>query len=128
MDQSLPDTVRHLPSAESLERVRQLFRAGEIAEADKVCRQVLRTAPDDPEMLLSLAKFADERGERPRTILLLEQAVGTGRAPWEVYNLLCQLYRLDGRMDEARAAGRTALDLPGITAITPFNLACAHLE
>jgi tetratricopeptide (TPR) repeat protein len=128
MDQSVPDPVRHPLSSETLERVRHLVGLGQVAEADKLCRQVLRAVPDDPEILLSLAKFASEHGERPRATVLLEQAVRTGRASSEVYSFLCHLYRLDGWLEEARAAGRAALKLPGITASVPFNLALVHLQ
>jgi tetratricopeptide (TPR) repeat protein len=128
MDQSLPDTVRHTSSPEAQERVRQLIGSGQVAEADMMCRHVLRVVPDDPEMLLSLAKVADERGERPRAILLLEQSAGTGRASWEVYNLLCHLYRLDERPNEARVAGHAALGLPGVMPVAPLNLARVYLD
>jgi len=124
MNQSLPDS----PAAEAQERVRQLIGSGLLAEADKMCREVLGAVPDDPEMLLSLARFADQGGERPRAILLLEQALGMGGVSWEVYNLLCHLYRLDGRLDEARAAGHAALGQPGVTAVGPFNLAWVYQE
>jgi hypothetical protein len=128
MDQSVPDTLRHPPSSEMLERVRHLVELGEVAEADKLCRQVLRAVPDDPEIILSLASFASEHGERPRATVLLEQAVRTGRASSEIYSFLCHLYRLDGWMEEARTAGRAALKLPGITVSVPFNLALVHLQ
>jgi hypothetical protein len=128
MEQSLPDTVSHPSSSDTIERVRELVGLGELAEADKLCRQVLRAVPDDPEILLSLARFASEHGERPRATVLLEQAARTGRASSEAYSFLCHLYRLDGWMDEARAAGREALKLPGLTANVPFNLALVHLQ
>jgi tetratricopeptide (TPR) repeat protein len=125
MDQNVP---LQTPAPETLERIRQLIQSEQLAEADRVCRQVFRTGPDDVEILLSLARFASQNGEDQRATLLCEQAVATGRAGPGTYTFLCNLYRHDGRLEEALEMGRRALKLPGVAKGAPFILALVHRD
>jgi Tfp pilus assembly protein PilF len=128
MDHPIPDLARPAAIPEALERARQLVAAGQLDQADAVCRQALLTAPDHGEILHTLATIATQRGELARAIVFLERAVGARTASPDVYGLLCQLYRIDGRTDDARRAGQEALRRPGHSARTAFNLAMVHVE
>jgi tetratricopeptide (TPR) repeat protein len=128
MDQYVPHTTLQAPAPEALEHIRQLIQSKQLAEADRVCRQVFRTGPDDVEILLSLAAFATQNGEDQRATLLLEQGVATGQAGPGLYTFLCNLYRHDGRLEEALEMGRRALKLPGIAEGAPFHLALVHRD
>ena len=128
MDQYAPHTILQTPAPETLERIRQLIQSKQMAEADRVCRQQFRTGPDDIEILFSLAKFAAENGEDQRATLLLEQAVATGLAGPGIYTFLCNLYRHDGRLEEALEMGRRAIKLPGFAEGAPFHLALVHRD
>jgi len=128
MDQSAADTVRQSSLAEALERARQLIRAGNPGEADSLCRQLLIATPDHPDILHVLGTIALQKGEPARAIVLLERAALDPGASPEVYGFLCQLYRGEGRMGEALAAGREALKRRGHSPRAAFNLAAVHVE
>jgi len=128
MDQYIPPAILQPPTPEALERIDQLIQSNQLAEADRICRQLLRTGPDDPEILLSLARFAAKNGEDQRATLLLEQAVATGLAGPGIYTFLCNLYRHDDRFAEALEMGRKAVTLPGVAEGAPFHLALVHRD
>ena len=113
---------------EALERARQLVAAGQLDQADALCRQALLAAPDHGEILYTLATIAAQRGDVARATVLLERAAGSPSASPEVFGFLCQLYRVLGRQEEARRAGREALRRPGHSARSAFNLAMVQVE
>jgi Tfp pilus assembly protein PilF len=128
MDHSAPDLSRLAAIPDALQRARQSLASGQLEQADALCRQALQAAPDHAEVLFTLAQVSAQRGEPARAIVFLERAVGTPNPPVEVFGLLCQLYRMRGRYDEARRAGREAMRRAGHSARSAFNLAMVHSE
>jgi Flp pilus assembly protein TadD len=128
MDHPISDLSRPLAVPETLERTRQLLAAGQLDQAETLCRQALVAAPDNGEILHALATIAAQRGDVARAVVFLERAAGTPNPPAEVFGFLCQLYRSLGRHDEAGRAGREALRRPGHSARSAFNLAMVQVE
>jgi hypothetical protein len=128
MDQPVSDLARPAAISEVRDRARKLAAAGQLDQAEAVCRQALQATPDNGDILHTLASIASQRGEVARAIVFLERAAGTPTASPEIFGFLCQLYRLDGRLDEARSAGHEALRRPGHSARAAFNLAMVHVD
>jgi Tfp pilus assembly protein PilF len=128
MDHPVSDQARPLAIPETLQHARQLLAAGKLDQADAACREALLSAPDNAETLQILAQVAAQRGDLARAIIFLERAVGTPNPPAEAFGSLCHFYRMQGRYDEARTAGREALRRPAHSARSAFNLAMLHLE
>ena len=63
------------PTKERLASAAQAFARGEIEEAEKISRQVLREYPDDVDGLRLLASIASKMEQRDDAIVLLERAV-----------------------------------------------------
>ena len=128
MDHPVSDPTRPAALQETLQQARQLLTAGQLEQADVLCRQALEATPDHAEVLYVLAQVAAQRGEPVRAITLLERAAGTPNPSPEVFGFLCQLYRVTGRPDVARKAGREALRRAGHSARSAFNLAMVHVD
>src|SRR5581483_5062399 len=127
MDHPVPE-VRSPAAPEALQHSRQLLSAGQLDQAEAVCRQALLSAPDHPDLLQMLAQVAAQRGDIPRAIVFLERAIGVPGASAEAFGALCHLYRMVGRHDEARKVGRECMHRPGHSARAAFNLAMVHVE
>lgn len=63
------------PTKERLASAAQAFARGQIEEAEKICRQVLKEHPDDIDGLRLLASIANKMEQRDDAIVLLERAV-----------------------------------------------------
>ena len=128
MAQPVSDLAHPAAIPEALERARQLVSAGQLDQADALCRQALQAAPDHSEVLHTLATIAVQRSDIARALVFLERAAGTPAASPEIFGFLCQLYRIHGRPDDARKAGREAMRRPGHSARSAFNLAMVQVE
>src|SRR5262249_42828176 len=107
---------------------RQLLAAGQLEQAEALCRQALLSSPDHSDVLQMLAQVAAQRGDPARAIVFLERAAGTPNPSPEVFGSLCHLYRGAGPHDAARTVGREALRRAGHSARSAFNLAMVHVE
>lgn len=100
---------------EQLQRAEQAMLAKRIGEATGICQDMLESAPDHPPALALLGAIAGHRGDLPRGIALLEQAIGADRTVASWFGNLSGLYRLEARLPEAVATAREALRLqPGL--------------
>ena len=63
------------PIQEQLATATQLFARGEVEEAEKLCREVLKKKPDDVNGLVLLASIASKMEQKEDAIVLLERAV-----------------------------------------------------
>jgi uncharacterized protein (TIGR02466 family) len=92
-------------------RARQALESGDVAEAQKLARRALADAPDDPNVLRSLAELAAYAGNVEEACDLLEDAIShrgpTVPAAWQVRlgDLRVQL----GKLDDGVRAYETAL-------------------
>ncbi len=128
MDHPVSDLSRPAAIPETLQHARQLAAAGQLDQAEGLCRQALLAAPDHADVLQTLAHIASQRGEGARAIVFLERAAGTPNPSGDVFGSLCHLYRAQGRYDEARNSGREAMRRPGHSARSAFNLAMVHVD
>ena len=128
MDHPVSDPSRPTALPETLQQARQFLAAGQLDQADALCREALQAAPDHADVLHVLGQVAAQRGEHARAISLLERAAGAPNPSAEVFGFLCQLYRVTGRQDMARKAGREALRRSGHGARSAFNLAMVHVD
>ncbi|WP_427183896.1 hypothetical protein ACL598_20260 [Bordetella bronchialis] len=71
-----PATVARLAAEESAERLEKLWDAGELREASRCTRDVLRRHPGLPDHVLLLARMQEELGDYESAIALLENADG----------------------------------------------------
>jgi hypothetical protein len=128
MGQDIADLAGQAAIPQSLERARQLAAAGQLDQADAICRQALLAAPDHGDVLHALATIAVQRGDGARAIVFLERAAANPAGSPEIFGSLCHLYRLQGRYDDARKMGQEALRRPGHSARSAFNLAMVLVE
>ncbi len=63
------------PTQEQLATATQLFVRGQIQEAEKICRDILKEKPDDVNGLVLLASIASKMEQNEDSIVLLEKAV-----------------------------------------------------
>src|SRR6478735_7023325 len=104
------------------EQVKEFLRAGRLAEAETVCRQILQSLPNESQALAQLGIIATHARQFPAAVDLLRKAAFN--APWSAehhYNLSEPL-RLMGCLDEAIAALREAIRLKPTLAIAHSNL------
>ena len=96
-------------TASALAAAQARHRAGEIAEAMLVYREILEREPDNPAALHLLGVASLQTGEVEAAVGLLERAKRLMPANGDVLNNLGEAYRVLGRDDEAINAYRAAL-------------------
>ncbi|HEY1934530.1 MAG TPA: sulfotransferase [Acetobacteraceae bacterium] len=87
------------------------YRAGHLAEAEQVCRQVLASDPRHPDALHFLGLILDRAGRHAEGIELIEQAIGLRNDVPAYYNNLGNALMSARRLDEAIAHYRRALEM-----------------
>ena len=105
-----PFTFESTTSSE-LEIARTHVRQGNLAEAERVYRQVVDTQPDQVEALRFLANAALSRGEPGTAVGMLSRAAEVNRNDLWVLLELGVAYRSAQRMDEARSVFEHAMEL-----------------
>lgn len=105
-----PFTFESSTSSE-LEIARTHVRQSNLAEAERVYRQVVATQPDQVEALRFLANAALSRGDPGTAVAMLSRAAQTNRNDLGVLLELGVAYRNAQRMDEARSVFERAVEL-----------------
>lgn len=96
---------------QALERAIQLHRAGDLAQAEPLYRQILATIPAHVDALHLLGLLAHQTGRNTQAVELLRQAVEiNGKVPQFQHHLGLALQGC-GRLDEAAQCLRQALEL-----------------
>lgn len=93
-----------------LEIARTHVRQGNLADAERVYRQLAATQPDQVEALRFLANAALSRGEPGEAVAMLSRAAQANRNDTGVLLELGVAYRSARRMDEARSVFERALE------------------
>jgi tetratricopeptide (TPR) repeat protein len=86
-------------------------RAGRLAAAEDMCRQILRAKPENAEATHLLGLIAHQAGNGAAAIDLLRRAIQLDRNVALYHANLGEICRLAGRLDEAVKAGRRAVQL-----------------
>ena len=97
----------------------QHLNAGNLAEAETICRQVLQADAAQPVALHLLGVLAHQTGNAERAVELLKQALAANPDMAEAHGSLANAYQDLGQLDAAASSFRDAI------AVMP-NLAEAH--
>ena len=89
----------------------QRHRAGRLAEAEALYRQILAAQPRHAEALHLLGVIAQQAGRHDLAVELIRQALGIHPNNPAAHSNLGEAYRKLGRLDEAMSAYRRALEL-----------------
>jgi uncharacterized protein HemY len=81
-------TVRENPDADqALDEIARLVRAGDHAQARKLCERVLAQSPDDADVLIWLAQIAMDDALWADAIAAFDRALQIRLDPWSLGNL-----------------------------------------
>jgi protein O-GlcNAc transferase len=97
-------------------------RAGRVLEAEKLYRQVLAQAPDDPDALNLLGVACHQQGRREEALRLLARAIQVNPNLATAHANLATTLREHGRMREAVDAYRRSAALAPDVALTHLGL------
>lgn len=106
----------------------ELFRRGELDQAETVCRQLLSQAGDDGDVFTLLGMVTTQKGSPQAAIGYFEKAVAIQPTVARSHNNLGLACKRAGRLDEAEAAYRKALSLDGTYAQAHNNLGVVRRE
>lgn len=114
---------RELSIEEAVDLALQYHQAGQLAEAERLYRQVLQAKPDHADALHYLGVIAHQREDPKTAIDLIGKAIrhSPGNAPY--HSNLGEAYRALGHLEEAAGAYRQALDIDPNFAMAHNNLA-----
>ncbi len=94
---------------EAVARAYGHWNAGQNAQAEQLCTQVLQAWPQHASALHLMGLLAFTHGNRPLAIDYLRRACAAPSAPAIYHSNLAEIYRQSGRMGEAEEAARRAL-------------------
>ncbi len=94
---------------EAVARAYGHWNAGQNAQAEQLCTQVLKAWPQHASALHLMGLLAFTHGNRPLAIDYLRRACAAPSAPAIYHSNLAEIYRQSGRMAEAEEAARRAL-------------------
>jgi tetratricopeptide (TPR) repeat protein len=99
------------------------LRRGDLAEAERLCRALLKSRPKEPALLELLGAVLMQKGENPAAVQEMHRAIEAGLRTAGIHNNLAIVLERLGRNDEAVAAARTAARLKPQQAALQVNLA-----
>lgn len=102
--------------------------ARRLAEAESLCRQILKVRPQHAEAVHLLGVIAHDAGQRDMAIDLVRQAIAIDPRVPLYHSNLCEMCRRSKRIDEAVAAGRLAIALAPNYPQALNNLGIAYFE
>lgn len=106
--------------SDALKQAQALFAKGQIDQAERFAAAIVAKRPQHVMANQLLAAIAEKRGQRERTVEILQRCLtGASTDALPLMNL-CRAYRLLGRLEESRAAGERAVALG--------NLPDAHVD
>ena len=96
---------------EAMARAYAHWNAGQNAQAEYLCQQVMAVWPQNADALHLLGLLAHTHGNKALAIEYLRRACATPRAPALFYSNLAEMCRQSGLLAEGEAAARRALAL-----------------
>jgi protein O-GlcNAc transferase len=112
-------------ASRSLETAFEFHRAGDLGQAETICRDLLRIDPRHADALHLLGVVAFQRDEKVAAADYIGQAIDADRARPEYHNSLGNVYRTLGRPVDAIEEFREALRLKPNFSIAYNNLGIA---
>lgn len=119
-------TSRAASLSEILATAERHRKAGRLAYADALCREILKVNPDHPTTLHLQALIAHDRGDKARATELVRQAIAANPRDPVLYYSLAELYRRASRLDEALEVNRQALVLEPHSPRALMSLGSTH--
>jgi predicted O-linked N-acetylglucosamine transferase (SPINDLY family) len=117
--------MTHITTEQAIQIALGHHRAGRLAEAETVYRQILAQVPSHGETLQLLGVLAAQRGRLEEAVALIDRAIALDPAVAEYHNSLGECYRRWGRQPAALACFRRATELQPTLALAHGNLASA---
>lgn len=114
--------------AQTLSMADQHRRAGRVAEAEALCREVLKSEPHHADAHHMLGVIAHQAGNMPAAIEMLRLAIAANDRVALYQSNYCELLRLAGRPREAVEAGERATILDPTLPQAHCNLGVAYYE
>lgn len=112
-------------AAPILAEAKQQHQAGRNDEAEALYLQVLTLDPENVDALHMRGVLASQRGDVETAIGLIERAAALNVESTAILSNLGTVYRSAGRLAQAEASFRAALEMQPGSAMTRFNLANA---
>jgi tetratricopeptide (TPR) repeat protein len=119
---------QRMSPAQALQLAAQHQKAGRLAQAEGVLRQVLQQRPNDAEALHQLAILAYQAGKMPLAVQLIERAISVNPNVHLFHANIAEMYRRLGQPHKAIAHGHKAIALKGDSADAHNNLGIAHFD
>ena len=117
-----------MTNQQALELARQHHRAGRLAEAESICREILAAEPRHADALHLLGVIAGQTGRHAAAVELLRQSVAVRPDHPEFHKNLGVALKDSGQIDEAIAAYRKAIALKPDYAEAHKNLGSALFQ
>lgn len=117
-----------LPLPQALEFAMQAHRAGRLAEAEAIYRQILAVNPHHADALHLLGIIASQAGSQEIAADLIRRAIAVQPAVADYHSNLGNALKAQGRWEEAIAAHRRAVELRPDLAMIHNNLGNALLD
>jgi protein O-GlcNAc transferase len=104
----------------ALQRAFQLFQAGQVAQAEGECRQLLAKRPNHADALQLMGLIANRMGKAEVAVVFLRKAIAADPRVRDYHNNLGVILTMIGRLEEAVSAYRGGL------ALDPDNVECLN--
>jgi hypothetical protein len=117
-----------LSPAEALDRAAKHVEAGRLGAAARLCHSVLAADPNHAGALHTLGAVMQKRGRGGLGIELVKEAILHDGSKFLYHRNLCEMYRLEHRLDEALAAGRRTVAMKPDDALAHHFLGMVHYE
>ncbi|RMF90866.1 MAG: tetratricopeptide repeat protein, partial [Nitrospinota bacterium] len=99
------------PGGTLLAKAQHAYQGGDLAQAERLTRQILQGNPHQADALHLLGLIAHRVGKQEIALAYLRQAISINDTNWAFFNNLGEVYRALGQPDEAMASYQQAIRL-----------------
>jgi tetratricopeptide (TPR) repeat protein len=117
-----------VPLTKALETVGDLYLAGRLVQAEKICRQIIERRPNMPDPYNLLGVILNARGDPKQAVNLITRAIKMSPNTASYHSNLGEIERQRGNLVEAQIALAKALELDPDSAQAHSNLGIVHFD
>jgi tetratricopeptide (TPR) repeat protein len=117
-----------VPVAQALEAAGQLYMAGRLVQAERVCRQIIERRPNLPDAYNLLGVVLNARGDAKQAVNLIGRAIKLNPNIASYHSNLGEIERQRGKLVEAQLALAKAIELDPKAAQAYSNLGIVHFD